>query len=74
MYIVTHISLTHISLTHISQTGLMRRFRHVVEERVNAGPDKYNAATHFQKSWSGEKFSNADWVKTYGDGRAWTGK
>jgi NADH dehydrogenase (ubiquinone) flavoprotein 1 len=49
--------------------GLIRRFSHVIEDRI-ANPENFSEEKYFQKSYSGE-FSNADWVKKHGDGRAY---
>lgn len=50
--------------------GLIRRFKHVMEERLT-NPDKYlqEREKYFQRSWSGSKFANADWAKAHGDGK-----
>merc|ERR1712023_475539 len=37
--------------------GLIRRFKHVVEDRI-ANPDDYSEEKYFQKAWSGEPFEN----------------
>ncbi len=50
--------------------GLIRRFKHVMEERLT-NPDKYlqEREKYFQRSWSGSQFTNADWAKAHGDGK-----
>jgi NADH dehydrogenase (ubiquinone) flavoprotein 1 len=50
--------------------GLMRRFKHVMEERLEY-PEKYQQEKekYFQKAWSGGKFANVDWAKQHGDGK-----
>ena len=50
--------------------GLIRRFKHVLEERLEH-PEKYDSAKYFQKAWSGAEFSNKKWVDQFGDGRAY---
>ena len=50
--------------------GLIRRFKHVVEDRLT-NPDDYTAEKYFQKAWSGEAFANKKWVDQFGDGRAY---
>jgi NADH-ubiquinone oxidoreductase-F iron-sulfur binding region len=50
--------------------GLIRRFQHVVEERLEKG-DSFDHAKHFQKAWSGEPFTNDQWTKSHGDGKTY---
>merc|ERR1719421_67927 len=50
--------------------GLIRRFKHVVEDRIT-NPDDYSEEKYFQKAWSGEAFENKKWVDQFGDGRAY---
>ncbi|KAM3567332.1 hypothetical protein VYU27_010520, partial [Nannochloropsis oceanica] len=50
--------------------GLIRRFKHVVDERIER-PEAYDPAKSFQKSWSGDKFTNKNWVDQFGDGKAY---
>ena len=50
--------------------GLIRRFKHVVEDRL-ANPQDYSTEKYFQKAWSGEKFANKEWVDQFGDGKAY---
>jgi NADH dehydrogenase (ubiquinone) flavoprotein 1 len=49
--------------------GLIRRFSHVMEDRINK-PHEYQAEKYFQKAWSGE-FDNKEWSVTHGDGRSY---
>ena len=55
--------------------GLIRRFSHVIEDRIQ-NKDKYEeiAAATFQKSWSGTPFANKGWADQFGDGRSYSGK
>ena len=46
--------------------GLIRRFKHQLEERIN-DPSSYDPAKYFQKSWPGAPFQNKEWVNKYGD-------
>jgi len=50
--------------------GLIRRFKHVIDDRLS-NPAAFDAEKHFQKSWSGKAFSNAEWAKSNGDGRVY---
>ena len=50
--------------------GLIRRFKHVVEDRI-ANPNDYSEEKYFQKAWSGEAFANKEWVDQFGDGRVY---
>jgi NADH dehydrogenase (ubiquinone) flavoprotein 1 len=50
--------------------GLIRRFKHVLEERLEK-PESYDPEKYFQKAWSGAPFKNAGWVDQHGDGRAY---
>jgi hypothetical protein len=56
-------------LVHRSQ-GLIRRFKHVMEERL-AHPEKYDPEQYFQRAWSGESFVNEKWAAAHGDGKIW---
>jgi NADH dehydrogenase (ubiquinone) flavoprotein 1 len=47
--------------------GLIRRFKHKMEERIN-DPASFNADDHYQPAFSGAKFENEAWVKEFGDG------
>jgi NADH dehydrogenase (ubiquinone) flavoprotein 1 len=51
--------------------GLIRRFKHVIEERVEMGEEEWtkNAHKYYQRSWSGMPFQNADWAKKHGEGK-----
>lgn len=44
--------------------GLIRHWSHLLEDRIE-NPSAYNADDYFQKCWSGDEFSNDDWVKQY---------
>lgn len=50
--------------------GLIRRFKHVMEERLD-NPEKFRAERdkYFQKSWSGKPFANKEWAEKHGDGK-----
>ena len=50
--------------------GLIRKFKHVIEDRIE-NKDTWDADEYFQKSWSGSKFANKEWVNQWGDGRAY---
>ncbi len=50
--------------------GLIRRFKHVLEDRIK-NPQNYDPEKYFQRAWSGEKFNNHEWTKTYGDSRTY---
>ena len=50
--------------------GLIRRFKHVLEERLK-DPAAYDPEKYFQRSWSGSGFANKKWVDQFGDGRAY---
>ena len=50
--------------------GLIRRFKHVLEDRIK-NPQNYDPEKYFQRAWSGEKFSNHEWAKAYGDARTY---
>lgn len=52
--------------------GLIRRFKHVMEERLT-NPEKYHAEKekYFQHAWSGKSFANKSWSEMHGDGKAW---
>jgi hypothetical protein len=54
-------------------TGLIRRFKHVMEDRINH-PEVYqaNKDQYFQRAWSGEQFRNLKWADQHGDGRNYT--
>jgi NADH dehydrogenase (ubiquinone) flavoprotein 1 len=55
--------------------GLIRRFKHVMEDRVQH-PEKYalEKDKYFQKAWSGQDFKNHDWAKQHGDNLVYYGK
>lgn len=46
--------------------GLIRRFKHKIEERIQ-NPEAYDPAKYFQQSWPGAPFENHDWVEKFGD-------
>lgn len=48
--------------------GLIRRFKDVMEKRIER-PQDFNPHDYFQKAWSGEEFSNQDWVQSHGGDR-----
>jgi NADH dehydrogenase (ubiquinone) flavoprotein 1 len=49
--------------------GLIRRFKHVVEDRL-ANPQDYSVDKYLQRSWSGDtSLKNLAWAKKYGDGK-----
>mmetsp|Transcript_1132 Transcript_1132/g.1490 ORF Transcript_1132/g.1490 Transcript_1132/m.1490 type:complete len:502 (-) Transcript_1132:360-1865(-) len=50
--------------------GLIKSFKGVIEDRIDH-PENYDAEKYFQKAWSGDQFSNAEWVKTHGSGKAY---
>ncbi|KAG5186288.1 hypothetical protein JKP88DRAFT_214640 [Tribonema minus] len=50
--------------------GLIRRFQHVVEDRID-NADTFDPAQYFQHAWSGQPFTNADWTKAHGDGKTY---
>ena len=49
--------------------GLIRHYQDVIEDRLD-NPEAFDAEAHFQRSWSGAPFTNAEWVTstnaTYG--------
>eukprot|EP01006_Ploeotia_vitrea_P052896 TRINITY_DN67735_c3_g2_i1.p1 TRINITY_DN67735_c3_g2~~TRINITY_DN67735_c3_g2_i1.p1 ORF type:complete len:487 (-),score=2.21 TRINITY_DN67735_c3_g2_i1:82-1542(-) len=45
--------------------GLIKRFKHVLEDRL-INPKDFVAEKYFQKSWSGDLFTNDEWTKKYG--------
>jgi NADH dehydrogenase (ubiquinone) flavoprotein 1 len=53
--------------------GLIRRFKHTIDDRINAAEagNPVDLDEYFQKSWSGSPFTNKDWVDQHGDGRAY---
>jgi len=55
--------------------GLIRRFKYVMEDRINH-PEKYAAEKdkYFQRAWSGEQFKNLKWADQHGDGKNFTWK
>lgn len=55
--------------------GLIRRFKHVMEERLD-NPEKYQLEKekYFQRSWSGKPFNNLDWATKHGDGKIYIPK
>ena len=50
--------------------GLIKRFKYVLEDRLTH-PENYDASKYFQKSWSGDEFSNKDWSVKYGDNKSY---
>ena len=52
--------------------GLIKRFRHVMEDRL-VNPRDYVPEKYFQRSWSGE-FTNSEWALKHGDGRTYMSK
>jgi NADH dehydrogenase (ubiquinone) flavoprotein 1 len=42
--------------------GLIRRFRHKMEERIE-NPGAFDHAAHYQPAWPGAPFENQEWVK-----------
>lgn len=50
--------------------GLLRHFKKDIEERID-NPDSFDPDAVFQKAWSGDPFSNEEWVKEYGDGKTY---
>lgn len=61
-----------LAIKHI-RTGLIRRFKYVMEDRINH-PEKYAAEKdkYFQRAWSGEQFKNLKWADQHGDGKNFT--
>jgi len=47
--------------------GLIRRFKNVMEERIN-DPTAFDHQAAFQKAWSGKPFNNHEWTQQYGAG------
>lgn len=43
--------------------GLIRNFQDVMEDRI-LHPEKYSVEKYFQTSWTGDKFSNKEWVES----------
>jgi hypothetical protein len=62
-----------LPLILICSAGLIRRFKHVMEDRINH-PEVYqaNKDQYFQRAWSGEQFRNLKWADQHGDGRNYT--
>ena len=60
---------THIHPS-LSCTGLIRRFKHVMEDRLT-NPEAYHQdkERYFQRAWSGEQFRNLQWADQHGDGK-----
>ena len=50
--------------------GLIRRFKHVLEERIEH-PENWNEEKYFQKSWSGMPFKNNEWANKYGENKTY---
>ena len=50
--------------------GLVRHFKKDIEDRID-NPQGYDFDAVFQRSWSGDPFSNDDWVKKHGAGRTY---
>jgi NADH dehydrogenase (ubiquinone) flavoprotein 1 len=53
--------------------GLVRHFKKDIEDRID-NPDAFDHDAVFQKSWSGDPFSNIDWAKEFGDGLTYQNK
>lgn len=53
--------------------GLIRRFKHVMEERLD-NPEKFLAERekYYQEAWSGSDFQNLKWADQFGDGKNFT--
>mmetsp|Transcript_21581 Transcript_21581/g.43090 ORF Transcript_21581/g.43090 Transcript_21581/m.43090 type:complete len:494 (+) Transcript_21581:45-1526(+) len=52
--------------------GLTRHFRDAIEKRIDdAAEGTYDPEAAFQKAWSGDAFSNKEWVDEHGDGMAY---
>jgi hypothetical protein len=47
--------------------GLLRHFKKDIEDRID-DPDAFDHDAVFQRSWSGDPFSNQDWTDQYGAG------
>jgi hypothetical protein len=60
------------SIRFNERTGLIRRFKHVMEDRLQH-PEQYQLEKdkYFQASWSGEQFRNLKWADQHGDGRTY---
>lgn len=54
--------------------GLLRRFKHVLKERVEQGPEAWeqNQMKYYQKAWSGAPFANEAWTQNHGDKRTFS--
>lgn len=50
--------------------GLLRHFKKDIEERID-NPESFDREAAFQKAWSGDPFSNEEWVKEFGDGKTY---
>lgn len=50
--------------------GLIRRFRHVMEDRLEH-PENWSEEKYLQKSWSGKPFANVEWTERYGDNKTY---
>ena len=50
--------------------GLLRHFKKDIEDRID-NPSGFDHGAAFQRAWSGDPFSNADWVQKHGDGKAY---
>jgi len=50
--------------------GLIRRFRHKLEERIT-DPASHDPAKYYQPAWTGAPFENKAWVDKYGGGAAY---
>ena len=64
-------SLSHAAAWPVQ--GLMRRFSHVIDERI-AAHGHYDLSKHFQKSWSGAPFANREWSLKHGGGKIYQSK
>jgi len=47
--------------------GLIRRFKHKMEERI-LEPGKFDKAAHYQPAFSGAEFKNQEWAQEFGEG------
>jgi len=50
--------------------GLLRHFKKDIEDRID-NPAGFDQEAAFQKAWSGDPFSNHEWVKEHGDGKTY---
>ena len=47
--------------------GLIRRFKHKLEERIQ-DPSSHDPANYYQPAWTGAEFTNKEWVDKFSDG------